>query len=73
MIKETAPPYIKEHYSDSRITFACDSENAGYYTLLGGRGSSPYTVIINDKGVITEIFYKSIDYADLKEAVEKSY
>lgn len=73
MIKETAPPYIKEHYSNSRIVFACDSENAGYYTLLGGRGSYPYTVIINDKGVITEIFYKSLDYADLKEAVEKSY
>lgn len=73
MIKETAPPYIKEHYPDSNLVFACDSENAGYYTALGGRGSYPYTVVTNKNGVITEVFLKALDYDDLKAAVEKSY
>lgn len=70
MSKETAPPYIKEHYTESRLVFACDTENAGYYTALGGRGSYPYTVIIDENGIITEIFYKSLHYEDLKTAVD---
>lgn len=71
MAKETAPAYIKEHYPDSNITFACDTENAGYYTTLGGRGAYPYTIVTDQNGVITEVFFSSLEYEDLKEAVEK--
>ncbi len=70
MVKDTAPAYIKEHYPDSNITFACDTENAGYYTTLGGRGSYPYTVITDSNGVITDVILKALEYEDLEAAVE---
>lgn len=70
MLKETAPAYIKEHYPNSDLIFACDTENAGYYTTLGGRGTYPYTVVLDHEGVITEIFFSSLEYEDLKEAIE---
>lgn len=67
---ETAPPYINDHYPDSEITFACDTENAGYYTTLGGRGTYPYTVVIDENGVVSHIFFEALEYEDLQEAVE---
>lgn len=70
-LKETAPDYIKGHYPQSNIIFACDTDNAGYYTTLGGRGTYPYTVVIDQNGVVTEIFFEALEYEDLKEAVEK--
>ncbi|MDO4420413.1 MAG: hypothetical protein Q4B92_08655, partial [Ruminococcus sp.] len=64
--------YIKEHYPQSDLIFACDTENAGYYTALGGRGAYPYTVVIDQKGVITQVFFKALEYEDLKEAVDNT-
>ena len=55
MLKETAPAYIKEHYPNSDLIFACDTENAGYYTTLGGRGTYPYTVILDENGISYEM------------------
>lgn len=72
MAKDTAPAYIKEHYPQSDLIFACDTENAGYYTALGGRGAYPYTVVIDQKGVITQVFFKALEYEDLKEAVDNT-
>jgi len=72
----TAPAYIAEHYPDTNIIFANDYtpeggaiEN-GYYTTLGGRGTYPYTLVLDKQGVITEIFYSSVTYEMLKEAVD---
>lgn len=70
-LKDTAPDYIKGHYPESDIIFACDTENAGYYTTLGGRGTYPYTVVIDQSGVVTEIFLEALEYEDLQAAVEK--
>lgn len=75
--KETAAGYIKEHYPDSDITFANDipdendTFNGKYYLNLGGSGAYPYTVIIDENGVITHIFVKSLHYEDLKLAVKE--
>ena len=75
MMASTAPAYIAEHYPDSPIVFTVDyvpeegtMEN-GYYTTLGGRGTYPYTLVLNEKGVITHIFYSSVTYEMLLEAV----
>ncbi len=67
---ETASDYIAEHYPDSDMTFACDAENAAYYTLLGGRGTYPYTIVLDEEGKIVNIFLESLTYDDLKTAVE---
>lgn len=73
---ETAPDYIASYYPDSNIIFARDYAmdetglTSGYYTSLGGRGTYPYTVILDENGIITSVFVNSLEYEDLKEAVE---
>ena len=47
-----------------------DTFNGKYYLNLGGSGAYPYTVIIDQNGVIKEIFVKALHYEDLKNAVE---
>ena len=71
MIVDTAPAYINDHYANSNITFACDLANEEYYSKLGGRGTYPYTVIIDEDGIITNVFLDALEYDDLKEAVEE--
>jgi len=70
MVIDTAPEFIGKYYADSNLNFACDTEGEAYYTLLGGRGTYPYTVIIDADGVITDVFVKALEYEDLKNAVE---
>lgn len=74
--KETSTGYVKNHYPNSSIIFANDipdendTFNGKYYLNLGGSGTYPYTVIIDENGIIQEIFVKALHYEDLKEAVE---
>lgn len=70
MVSETAPEYIGSYYSESSITFACDLADEGYYSLLGGRGTYPYTVITDEDGVIIKIFVEPLKYEDLEAVVE---
>lgn len=70
MVSDTAPAYIKDHYPESKITFACDLEGEGYYSMLGGRGTYPYTVILDEEGIIVQIFFEALEYEDLSEVVE---
>ena len=69
MIIETAPAYIAEHYPESKITFASDLAEEGYYSMLGGRGTYPYTVVLDETGVVASIFFEALKYDDLKEVV----
>ena len=71
MVSETAPAYIAEHYPDSLITFARDDTGEAYYTALGGRGTYPYSVILDENGVIVQIFWSSVHYVDLQTVVEE--
>ena len=71
--RETGPAYIAEKYADSPIIFSQDNGqgfSGEYYTALGGRGTYPYTVVLNEKGIITKVFVSSLTYEELKEAVE---
>lgn len=70
MASETEAEYLKNYYSDSKITFARDIEAEGYYSLLGGRGTYPYTIILDEDGVILRIFFNALEYEDLKEVVD---
>lgn len=72
MINETAPDYIASHYPESDLVFASDLADEGYYSALGGRGSYPYTLVLDEKGIITHIFVNAPEYEDLKEAVEEN-
>lgn len=73
---ETAPEYIGKYYPDSSILFALDEGldeagmTGGFYSALGGRGTYPYTVILDENGVILEVFLSAVEYEDLRDAVE---
>lgn len=76
MIADTAPPYLASYYPESNIIFAKDEPNTEtgidvYYSSLGGRDTYPYTVIIDENGVIVEIFFDAVHYEDLEEVVER--
>ena len=74
--RETAPQFVKNTYPNSNIIFAADIPdkndelNGEYYLHLGGSNTYPYTVIIDENGIIQEIFVKALHYEDLKDAVD---
>lgn len=71
MLRDTAPEYIKKHYADYQIIFAHDYADPGYYNQLGGLGAYPYTLILDEDGVIQKVFVKKVGYDDLKNAIEE--
>lgn len=71
--KETSPEYIDKHYPDCAMMFSWDGGEGftgEYYTALGGRGTYPYTVVLDENGIIVEIFVSSVTYNDLKTVVD---
>lgn len=75
-VVETAPAYIASHYPDSNIVFAKDYPVddiglvGGYYSSLGGRGTFPYTVVLDETGIIRDVFVAALEYEDLQNSVE---
>ncbi|MBQ9848634.1 MAG: 4Fe-4S binding protein [Clostridia bacterium] len=72
MAGETEAEYLKTHYPESKITFAVDLKNEAYYSMLGGRGTYPYTVVLDEKGIVRNVFLDALEYDDLKQAVENA-
>lgn len=72
-VADTAPAFIQQYYADSNIRFAVDDGDGFYgvfYTALGGRDTYPYTVILDENGVIANIFVNALEYEDLQQAIE---
>ena len=44
--------------------------NGAYYSALGGRGAYPYTLIMDENGIVLEVFVSSVEYEDLQTVVE---
>lgn len=68
-----AAEYVGKYYGNTKMTFAKDytvENTEGYYSTLGGRGTYPYTVILDSEGKIRKIYYSSVEYEELKESVE---
>jgi len=70
MGSDTAPDFIAKNYPDSKITFACDAEGEEYYTLLGGRGTYPYTVILDEDGNVIKTIITAITYEELENTIK---
>ena len=74
-LSETAPAFLAEHYPNTNIIFAKDTpaDEAGlvgkYYTALGGRGTYPYTVVLDGQGNILSTFLSALEYEDLETVV----
>ncbi len=74
IVSDTAPEFIKEYYPGSPIIFARDYLSnglEGYYTALGGRGTYPYTVILDENGIILSVFIQAVEYEDLQRVIEE--
>ena len=76
-LSDTAPAYIAENYPDSKLLFAwekgeTESQMDGeFYLKMGGLSAYPYTLILDEAGVIRNIFFSSVHYEDLKTAVDE--
>ncbi len=73
MISEDPVAWLQKHYPDSPIVFLQDYDlqgYSGYYTTLGGKDAWPYTLILDENGVILETITSSLDYETLKAKVD---
>ncbi len=73
MMADTAPAYILENYADSPILFAKDLPSTGfdaYYAQLGGLGGYPYTVVIDENGIVLTTVSSALTYDELRQIVD---
>lgn len=75
--EETTAPYIDKHYPNTKMLTAFDDAVANqsdyFYKKLGGKGTYPMTVILDENGVITHNVKKSISgYAELEGYVQEA-
>ena len=75
LANNTMAAYIAEHYPDTNMIFATDygsGNTSEYYTTIsdGGAAGYPYTVVLDEAGVITGVFPSTLEYEALKAAVE---
>ena len=65
--------YAAQNYPNSSILFACDLNGNTYcddfYTMLGGSGSYPRTVILDANGVVVDMFDGMTTYEHLESIV----
>ena len=74
MLSNDGPAYLAENFPNSAIVFTYDYGNPeySYHYLLGGTGAYPYTLILDENGVITRTFSDKVHYDELKAAVEEA-
>ena len=73
--KETASEYVLNNYENSHIIFAKDEalndEIDKYFTDLGGKNNMyPFTVVLDENGVILASLPRSVTYEELKALVD---
>ena len=62
--------YVNEHFADSKIVFGVNIVGNPFYTLYGGDGYYPFTLIIDAEGVITYVKSGGLSYEQLKQLVD---
>ena len=74
---EAEDEYIEEHFPESDMLFGADSLSDGdvaapeyFYSLLGGTGTYPITIIVNEDGEIFTLKTTELNYNSLKFLVE---
>lgn len=75
---KAAPKYIASNYSDSNIIFAKDNpidpndaySSEEFYDLLGGASFYPYTVILDENGIIVFNFVGGMTYEQIENVIK---
>ncbi len=72
--KANAPSFITENLAESEMTFVYDAPLSSsidmYYSLLGGKGYYPRTLVLDSSGVITFSIDRALEYDELKAVIE---
>lgn len=67
-----APKYIAENFPGSDMIFVHDTEEESYFNMLRLGDSYPATLVIDERGVITERFIGKISKDELRGALDKA-
>ena len=67
-----APEYIKVNFSGSDMIFVHDTEAEDYFNLLNLGDSYPATLVIDERGVITDRFIGKISKDTLENAIKNA-
>ena len=66
------PDFIAENYPEASIAFARDpgnDYNGEFYTMMGGNGSYPFTIVLDAGGVIRYSQIGSMNYEELVSVI----
>ncbi len=77
LITDPSPEdYIAKYYPTSNIVFGIDDAadetglKGAYYTLLGGRGTYPMTLILDEQGKVLAVWLSSVTHEDLVSVID---
>ena len=72
ILGDTGPAYLAQHFPDPAIVFAYDygNQESDYYSLLGGSGAYPYTLVLDEDGIIQATFSDKVHYDELKAVID---
>ena len=68
---DTEAGYIGNHYPNANMLFSCDSGSNDFYRLLGGRDTFPYTLVLDEEGIILKVIVGATHYENLKAVVDE--
>ncbi|MGN0805919.1 MAG: hypothetical protein ACI4MC_02675, partial [Candidatus Coproplasma sp.] len=68
----TGGKYEKECWTDYGIVFAQDTEDLDCFTMLGGKGAYPMTVVVNTDGKIAFVNQGKVEADDLRSQINSA-
>lgn len=77
LLSDMEAEYITKNYPSSEMIFGKDDQAEGanadtFYTMLGGSGFYPITVVLDERGVIIEKFMRELTYEELKAVIDSN-
>ncbi len=67
---EDVQAFIDENFTNFTIKFGYDEVDSPYYKTLGGKGAWPFTLIVDQEGIIRFIKHGGLSEADLRVQIE---
>ena len=66
---ETAADFIAQKHPDHTLLFGVDIGDA-YYSMLGGRGTYPLTLVVDESGIVVHKQVGAMSYEQLKTVID---
>lgn len=72
MIDSADEKLNKSSWSNWSLLFTHDNSSVNVYTILGGKGAFPYTVVLDAEGRISGVHHSGIKEEDLRAMIEEA-